>query len=145
MAEHYNIRLTDMSSPRRARAVARPRQVAMYLAKQLTSRSLPRDRPEVRQPRPHHGHARRARVDELMEQDTDSAEDVELLRQHAGELIRLMQRARRSRPARMLLVPEPADSLQQLDRAIVANRLRRRRETGGDVGTMKFKAGPGDR
>ena len=30
-----------MSSARRARAVARPRQVAMYLAKQLTSRSLP--------------------------------------------------------------------------------------------------------
>ena len=41
VAEHYNIRLTDMSSARRARAVARPRQVAMYLAKQLTSRSLP--------------------------------------------------------------------------------------------------------
>ena len=30
VAEHYNIRLTDMSSARRARAVARPRQVAMY-------------------------------------------------------------------------------------------------------------------
>ena len=41
VAEHYNIRLTDMASPRRARAVARPRQVAMYLAKQLTQRSLP--------------------------------------------------------------------------------------------------------
>ena len=41
VAEHYNIRLTDMSSARRARDVARPRQVAMYLAKQLTSRSLP--------------------------------------------------------------------------------------------------------
>ena len=41
VAEHYNIRLTDMSSARRARNVARPRQVAMYLAKQLTSRSLP--------------------------------------------------------------------------------------------------------
>ena len=36
VAEHYNIRQTDMSSARRARAVARPRQVAMYLAKQLT-------------------------------------------------------------------------------------------------------------
>ena len=42
VAEHWNIRLTDMSSARRARAVARPRQVAMYLAKQLTSRSCPR-------------------------------------------------------------------------------------------------------
>ncbi len=41
VAEHFNIRLADMSSPRRARAVARPRQVAMYLAKHLTSRSLP--------------------------------------------------------------------------------------------------------
>ena len=41
VAEHYSIRLADMHSPRRARLVARPRQVAMYLAKQLTSRSLP--------------------------------------------------------------------------------------------------------
>ena len=41
VAEHWNIRQTDMTSARRARAVARPRQVAMYLAKQLTSRGLP--------------------------------------------------------------------------------------------------------
>lgn len=41
VAEHYNVRMTDMHSARRARNVARPRQVAMYLAKQLTSRSLP--------------------------------------------------------------------------------------------------------
>jgi chromosomal replication initiator protein len=41
VAEHYKIRLADMQSARRARAVARPRQVAMYLAKQLTPRSLP--------------------------------------------------------------------------------------------------------
>jgi chromosomal replication initiator protein len=41
VAEHYNIRIADMQSARRARAVARPRQVAMYLAKQLTPRSLP--------------------------------------------------------------------------------------------------------
>src|SRR5690606_9238095 len=41
VAEHYSIRLADMQSARRARAVARPRQVAMYLAKQLTPRSLP--------------------------------------------------------------------------------------------------------
>ncbi len=41
VAEHYKIRLVDMQSARRARAVARPRQVAMYLAKQLTPRSLP--------------------------------------------------------------------------------------------------------
>ncbi|MBU8544600.1 MULTISPECIES: chromosomal replication initiator protein DnaA [Roseomonadaceae] len=80
VAEHYNIRLTDMSSPRRARAVARPRQVAMYLAKQLTSRSLPeigrrfggRDHTTVM-------HAV-SRVAELMQADSAFAEDVELLR-----------------------------------------------------------------
>ena len=41
-------------------AVARPRQVAMYLAKQLTPRSLPEIGTQVRRPRPHHGDARRA-------------------------------------------------------------------------------------
>ncbi len=44
------IRIADMHSARRARAVARPRQVAMYLAKQLTPRSLARDRAQVRRP-----------------------------------------------------------------------------------------------
>jgi chromosomal replication initiator protein len=80
VAEHYNIRLSDMSSARRARMVARPRQVAMYLAKQLTSRSLPeigrkfgnRDHTTVM-------HAV-SRVGELMERDAGFAEDVELLR-----------------------------------------------------------------
>lgn len=80
VAEHYNIRLTDMSSARRARAVARPRQVAMYLAKQLTSRSLPeigrkfgnRDHTTVM-------HAV-SRIGELMQRDSSFGEDVELLR-----------------------------------------------------------------
>ena len=80
VAEHYNIRLTDMSSARRARNVARPRQVAMYLAKQLTSRSLPeigrkfgnRDHTTVM-------HAV-SRVGQLMEVDAGFAEDVELLK-----------------------------------------------------------------
>jgi chromosomal replication initiator protein len=80
VSEHWNIRLSDMSSPRRARAVARPRQVAMYLAKQLTSRSLPeigrkfgnRDHTTVM-------HAV-SRVAELMAVDPAFAEDVELLR-----------------------------------------------------------------
>lgn len=40
VAEHFNVRIADMSSARRLRAIARPRQIAMYLAKQLTSRSL---------------------------------------------------------------------------------------------------------
>jgi len=80
VAEHYSIRLTDMSSARRSRSVARPRQVAMYLAKQLTSRSLPeigrkfgnRDHTTVM-------HAV-SRIGELMERDGAFAEDVELLR-----------------------------------------------------------------
>jgi chromosomal replication initiator protein len=41
VSEHYKIRQAEMVSARRAREVARPRQVAMYLAKQLTPRSLP--------------------------------------------------------------------------------------------------------
>lgn len=41
VAEHYKIRLADLLSARRSREVARPRQIAMYLAKRLTPRSLP--------------------------------------------------------------------------------------------------------
>lgn len=40
VAEHFNVKITDLASARRSRCVARPRQVAMYLCKQLTSRSL---------------------------------------------------------------------------------------------------------
>jgi chromosomal replication initiator protein len=80
VAEHWKIRLADMASPRRARMVARPRQVAMYLAKQLTSRSLPeigrkfgdRDHTTVM-------HAVK-RVTELMTRDAAFADDVEHLR-----------------------------------------------------------------
>ena len=80
VAEHFNIRLADMHSARRARAVARPRQVAMYLAKQLTSRSLPeigrkfggRDHTTVM-------HAVK-KVEELRSADIGFNEDVELLR-----------------------------------------------------------------
>jgi len=79
VAEHFKIRISDMSSARRARAVARPRQVAMYLSKQLTSRSLPeigrafggRDHTTVM-------HAVR-KVEELVKADSSFAEDVELL------------------------------------------------------------------
>jgi chromosomal replication initiator protein len=81
VCEHYKIRATDMASPRRARNIARPRQVAMYLAKVLTSRSLPeigrrfgnRDHTTVM-------HAV-ARIGELMERDPGFAEEVDLLRQ----------------------------------------------------------------
>lgn len=80
VAQHFNIRVADMYSARRARSVARPRQVAMYLAKQLTSRSLPeigrkfggRDHTTVM-------HAVR-KVEELRDQDSGFAEDVDLLR-----------------------------------------------------------------
>lgn len=41
VADFYNLRLTDLLSPRRARPVARPRQMAMYLSKILTTLSLP--------------------------------------------------------------------------------------------------------
>ena len=41
VAEHYNIRVAEMTSKRRDRPVARPRQIAMYLAKELTTKSLP--------------------------------------------------------------------------------------------------------
>ncbi len=80
VAEHYQIKISDMHSARRARAVARPRQVAMYLAKQLTPRSLPeigrkfggRDHTTVM-------HAVR-KIEELRASDPVLSEDVEMLR-----------------------------------------------------------------
>lgn len=80
VSEHYNIRLSDMIGPKRVRTYARPRQVAMYLCKQLTSRSLPeigrrfggRDHTTVM-----HGVKR---IEELRAQDGQIAEDLELLR-----------------------------------------------------------------
>jgi hypothetical protein len=42
VARHFNISVREMTSDRRSRYVARPRQVAMYLARELTSFSLPR-------------------------------------------------------------------------------------------------------
>ncbi|MBO4644394.1 MAG: chromosomal replication initiator protein DnaA [Alphaproteobacteria bacterium] len=41
VAEHYNIRVAEMTSKRRDRPVARPRQIAMFLSKELTTKSLP--------------------------------------------------------------------------------------------------------
>ena len=80
VSEHYNIRLSDLIGPKRLRAFARPRQIAMYLSKQLTSRSLPeigrrfggRDHTTVM-----HGVRR---IEELKETDSQMAEDIELLR-----------------------------------------------------------------
>ncbi len=79
VVEHYNIKLSDMHSPRRSRSVARPRQVAMYLAKSITTRSLPeigrkfggRDHTTVI-------HAIKT-IEEIMVIDPNLAEDIELL------------------------------------------------------------------
>ena len=80
VADHYNIRLSDMIGPKRQRTIARPRQIAMYLAKSLTTRSLPdigrrfggRDHTTIM-----HGVRR---VEELRATDSQLAEDLELLR-----------------------------------------------------------------
>ncbi|MFZ2004014.1 MAG: chromosomal replication initiator protein DnaA [Stellaceae bacterium] len=79
VADHFNIKLGEMTSSRRARMVARPRQVAMYLAKQLTQRSLPeigkrfggRDHTTVM-------HAVK-KIEELTRIDQGLADDVEML------------------------------------------------------------------
>ncbi|WP_390911556.1 chromosomal replication initiator protein DnaA [Pseudosulfitobacter sp. SM2401] len=80
VSDHYNIRLSDMIGPKRLRSFARPRQVAMYLSKHMTSRSLPeigrrfggRDHTTVM-----HGVKR---IEELKQADVQIAEDLELLR-----------------------------------------------------------------
>ena len=41
VASHFNLNIQELLSPRRSRSLARPRQIAMYLAKQHTTNSLP--------------------------------------------------------------------------------------------------------
>ena len=80
VAEHYNVRLADMVGPKRLRTIARPRQVAMYLSKQMTQRSLPeigrrfggRDHTTIM-----HGIRK---IEELMVADNQLADDVKLLK-----------------------------------------------------------------
>jgi chromosomal replication initiator protein len=80
VAEHYNVRLADMTGPKRLRTIARPRQVAMYLAKTLTMRSLPeigrkfggRDHTTIM-----HGVRK---IEELMATDSQLADDLDMLR-----------------------------------------------------------------
>ncbi len=80
VSDHFNIRISDLIGPKRVRMFARPRQIAMYLCKQLTSRSLPeigrrfggRDHTTVL-----HGVRR---IDDLRTKDSQIAEDLELLR-----------------------------------------------------------------
>jgi len=84
VADYFNVRLADLLSARRARAVARPRQVAMYLSKQLTARSLPeigrkfggRDHTTVM-------HAVK-RIDELRELDASLDDDLQHLSRVLG-------------------------------------------------------------
>ena len=79
VAEHYKIKMSDMLSKRRTRSVARPRQVAMSMAKKLTNHSLPeigeafggRDHTTVL-------HACR-KVKELQDSSTEMREDLKLL------------------------------------------------------------------
>ncbi len=77
VCEEFGVTLTDMVSKRRARQIARPRQVAMYLSKKLTKRSLPdigrrfggRDHTTVM-------HAVK-RIDELRADDVDFNNQIE--------------------------------------------------------------------
>lgn len=79
VAEYYKIKVSDLHSKRRSRSVARPRQVAMHLAKELTNHSLPeigdafggRDHTTVL-------HACR-KIKELLDSDADIREDVKNL------------------------------------------------------------------
>lgn len=79
VAEFYRLKLADLHGVRRNRAVVRPRQIAMYLAKQLTTRSFPeigrsfggRDHTTVI-------HAVRT-IESLIESDPAIREDVDLL------------------------------------------------------------------
>jgi len=78
--DYYNVRMSDLLSPKRSRNIARPRQMAMWLSKMLTTRSYPeigrrfgnRDHTTVM-------HAVR-KIEELKAQDSQLAEDAELLR-----------------------------------------------------------------
>jgi ATPase involved in DNA replication initiation len=80
VADHYNLRMTDLISARRSRVIARPRQVAMFLSKTLTTKSLPeigrrfggRDHTTVI-------HAVK-KIEELKQIDNQIAEEVEILR-----------------------------------------------------------------
>lgn len=79
VADHFNLKQADLLSERRTRSVARPRQMAMYLCKQHTTRSYPdigrrfggRDHTTVL-----HGVRK---IEELMAQDDQIARDVEAL------------------------------------------------------------------
>lgn len=80
VARHYNVSKQDLLSNRRTRTIVKPRQVAMYLAKMMTPRSLPeigrrfggRDHTTVL-------HAVR-KIEDLVGADTKLAQELELLK-----------------------------------------------------------------
>ena len=80
VSRHYKVPRNDLLSSRRSRDVVRPRQIAMYLAKALTSRSLPeigrrfggRDHTTVL-------HSVR-KVEQMMKDDTELTQEIELLK-----------------------------------------------------------------
>jgi chromosomal replication initiator protein len=78
--EYYNIRQADITGTSRARAVARPRQMAMYLSKALTTRSYP----EIARKLGGRDHTTVLygvrKIEELMAVDSQIAEDAEILR-----------------------------------------------------------------
>jgi chromosomal replication initiator protein len=78
--EYYNIRMSDLMSANRSRAIARPRQVAMFLCKKLTTRSLP----EIGRKFGGRDHTTILygvrKIEELIQVDSQIAEDAEILR-----------------------------------------------------------------
>ena len=83
VADYYNIRVSDLSSPRRTRTLARPRQIAMALAKELTQHSLPEIGESFGKDHTTVLHACR-KVVELREQDLKIREDYENLQRQLG-------------------------------------------------------------
>jgi chromosomal replication initiator protein len=85
VSRHYKVPRNDLLSSRRSRDVVRPRQIAMYLAKSLTSRSLPeigrrfggRDHTTVL-------HSVR-KVEQMMKDDGDLCQEIELLKRMLEE------------------------------------------------------------
>lgn len=83
VADYYNIRVSDLASPRRTRTLARPRQIAMALAKELTQHSLPEIGESFGKDHTTVLHACR-KVVELREQDLKIREDYENLQRQLG-------------------------------------------------------------
>ena len=83
VCDYFTLRMADLKSTRRDRSIARPRQIAMYLAKVLTTQSLPdighafdRDHTTIM-------HAIRT-IDDLIKKDSTLAEDVLRLKKMLG-------------------------------------------------------------